>query len=262
MKKLILLNIIILFASIQVVNGQKEKLINLPNFDKRDLHFGYYLGINSNNFKVSYYDQSGHDLSAPINPIPSEDMFVEVDASLGFNIGFVVDYRLHKNINLRFEPGLRSNTKTLTFINPNLTATDDLGNPIYSGTVNSIREVSGTYMHLPILLKFSTNRLNNVRPYVIGGVSYDYNFSSNEKNGDDNYDGEFRMKTNNFMYEVGVGMDFYFSFFKFTPSIRGIFAINNELVNDNDHNPPYTSPWTGPIDYLGTRGVFLNLTFE
>lgn len=262
MKKLIFLNIIILFASIHVVSGQKEKLINLPNFDKRDLHFGYYLGLNSNNFKVSYYDQSGHDLSAPINPIPSEDMFVEVDASFGFNIGFVVDYRLHKNINLRFEPGLRSNTKTLTFINPNLTATDNLGNPIYGGTVNSVREVSGTYMHLPLLLKFSTNRLNNVRPYVIGGVSYDYNFSSNEKNGDDNYDGEFRMKTNNFMYEVGVGMDFYFSFFKFTPSIRGIFAINNELVNDNDHNPPYTSPWTGPIDYLGTRGVFLNLTFE
>lgn len=262
MKKLFFLNIIILFASVHLVNAQKEKIINLPNFDKRMLHFGYYLGINSNNFKVSYYDQSGHDLNAPINPIPAEDMFVEVDASLGFNIGFVVDYRLHRNINLRFEPGLRSNTKTLTFIDPNLDATDALGNPIYNGTTNLVREVSGTYMHLPLLLKFSTNRFNNIRPYVIGGVAYDFNFSSNEKNGDDNYEGEFRMKTNNFMYEVGVGMDFYFNFFKFTPSIRGIFAINNELVNDNNHNPPYTSPWTGPIDYLGTRGVFLNLTFE
>jgi len=64
------------------------------------------------------------------------------------------------------------------------------------------------------------------------------------------------------MYEVGIGMDFYFYFFKFTPSIRGIFAINNELVRDESHNPPYSSPWTGPIDYFGTRGVFLNLTFE
>ncbi len=262
MKKLIFLNIIILFVSVQFVNGQKEKLMNLPNFDKKKIHFGFYLGLNHNKFKVSYYDQSGHDLNAPINPIPEEDMFVSVDASYGFNIGFVVSYKLHKNINLRFEPGLISNTKTLTFIDPNLDATDALGNPIYNGTTDLIREVSGTYMHLPLLLKFSTNRLNNVRPYVIGGIAYDFNFSSNEKNGDDNYEGEFRMKSNNFMYEVGAGMDFYFNFFKFSPSIRGIFAINNELVPDNVHNPGYSSPWTGPVDYLGTRGVFLNLTFH
>ena len=262
MKKLIFLNIIILFISVDIVNAQKEKLINLPNFDKRTLHFGYYLGLNHNSFKVSYFDQSGEDANAPINPIPENDMFVSVDASYGFNIGFVIDYKLHKNINFRFEPGLRSNTKTLTFIDPNLGGTDEFGNPIYTGTTDLKREVSGTYLHLPLLLKFSTNRLNNVRPYVIGGIAYDFNFSSNEKNADDNYEGEFRMTANNFMYEMGVGMDFYFNWFKFTPSIRGIFAINNELVPDNERNPQYSSPWTGPIDYLGTRGVFLNLTFE
>ena len=268
MKKIILLNIIILFTSVQLINAQKikhkntERLVNLPNFDKKKLHFGFYLGLNNNNFKISYYDQSGLDRSAPINPYPTKDLFVEVDAAFGFNLGFIASYKLHKNISLRFEPGLVSNTKTLTFIDPNLSATNAFGNPAYTGTVNSVREVSGTYMHIPLLLKFSTNRLHNFRPYVIGGVAYDYNFSSNEGNGDDNYEGEFRMKTHNFMYEVGIGVDFYFNFFKFSPSIRGVFALNNELVNDNDHNPPYTSPWTGPIDYLGTRGIFLNLTFH
>jgi len=81
------------------------------------------------------------------------------------------------------------------------------------------------------------------------------------KNRDEN--GEFRMTKHNFMYEVGFGVDFYMYFFKFTPSIRGVFAMNNELVNDSKPlNPAYSSPWTGPIDFLGTRGVFLNLTFE
>ena len=194
-------------------------------------------------------------------------MFVEVESRLGFNIGFVIDYRLHKNINLRFEPGLRSNTKELTFINVNFDAVDEQTNPIYNGTKDPVREVSGTYLHLPLLVKFSTNRLNNIRPYVIGGIAYDFNFSSNEKNPDDNYDGEFRMTTNNFMFEAGLGIDIYFDFFKFTPSIRGMFAINNEIVPDNIHSynsrdVPYTSPWTGPISFLGTSGVFLNLTFE
>ena len=181
-------------------------------------------------FNIKYWNQQGLDPSIPINPIPSKDnldMFVDVKSSLGFNIGFVIDYRLHNNINLRFEPGLRSNTKELTFINPNLYATDAQGNIIYNGTENNVRDVAGTYMHLPILVKFSTNRMNNLRPYAIGGIAYDFNFSSNEKNPDDNYDNEFRLTTNNFMYEVGLGVDFYLDFLKFTPSIRGIFAINN-----------------------------------
>ena len=102
---------------------------------------------------------------------------------------------------------------------------------------------------------------------VIGGASIDYNFSSNEHNDKDNYEQEFRMKTINYMYEVGIGMDFYLDYFKFSPSIRGVFAINNELVRDNAHDfdangKAYSSPWTGPIDYFGTRGIFLNFSFE
>ncbi len=265
MKKLISVFIFFFIVGISSMYAQqRERIEYLPNFDKQTLHFGYYLGINNNGFKVNYL--------APdrLNPIPSIDTkqpFVSVNAGIGFNLGFVIDYKLHNNINLRFEPGLISNTKTLTFFNPDLDSFDSNGLPNYTGTTNTEREVAGTYLHLPLLLKFSTNRLNNIRPYIIGGLSYDYNFSSNEVNGDDNYDGEFRTKTSNFMYEVGVGMDFYLYFFKFSPSIRGVFAINNEIVPDNVHNytelgNPVSSPWTGPIDYFGTRGVFLNLTFE
>ena len=120
------------------------------------------------------------------------------------------------------------------------------------------RDVGATFLHLPLILKVSTNRLNNVRPYVLGGVSFDYNFSSNEKNNDDNFAGKFRTTTSNYMYEVGIGIDIYLNFFKFSPSLRGVFAINNETVYDNTQ----PSRWTDPIDFLGTRGFFLHLSFE
>lgn len=262
-KKIISCFIVLLFG-VASVYAQKEKIQYLPNFDKRKIHFGYYVGINQNSFEISYHDQSGGDPSSPVNPTPPQDMFVSVDATPGFNIGFVVDYRLHNNINLRFEPGLMSNAKTLTFVDPNLDAAPN-GIPIYGNSTRELeREVAGTYLHLPLLLKLSANRYNNIRPYVIGGVSYDYNFSSNENNGKDNFEGEFRMTTSNFMYEIGIGIDIYMYFFKFTPSIRGVFAINNELVNDRNpvDYPQYSSPWTGPIDFMGTRGIYLNLTFE
>ena len=239
MKKafLCIVSLLLLFSS-SIVAQKKDRIEYLPNFDKKQLHFGYYLGVNKKTFKVSY-----NSFLTDLNL--DDDNYLSVEESYGFNIGLIVDYKLHENINLRFEPGLSSNTKTLTY-----------------NYLNEEREVPGTYLRMPLLLKFSTNRLDNMRAFVIGGVSYDFNFSSNEKNVNDNSQGEFRMKKSNFMYEIGVGVDIYLFYFKFSPSIRGIFAINNEIIPDTNYGEPYTGPYTGVIDYFGTRGVFINFTFE
>jgi hypothetical protein len=57
---------------------------------------------------------------------------------------------------------------------------------------------------------------------------------------------------------LGFGIDFYLEYFKFTPSIRGVFGLTDELVRDNDPN----SIWTGNIETMRTRGLFVNFTFE
>lgn len=218
--------------SLQLSQAQRRNIThNKQNWDKQTVFWGYYLGLNMKNFEISYN---------------KTDFFVETTPNIGFNVGLIGDLRLHNNINLRLEPGLSSNTKTIAFHN------------IPGGQKDSIRNIAGTYLHFPLLLKFSTNRYENIRPYLIGGVSYDHNLSSNEGSTLDNEDGEFRTKRHNFMYEFGFGIDFYLPYFIFSPSIRGIFAINNEMIPDDNPN----SPWTKPIDFFGTRGIFLNLAFH
>jgi outer membrane protein W len=213
--------------------AQREPVENLPTFDERKLHYGFYLGINQNDFKLNLRNST----------IQNADITVE--ASPGFNVGLITDFRLHKNLSLRFEPGLMTNSKKIYF-NHLPTAQD------------SVRDIGSTYLHVPLLLKFSTDRYKNIRPYLLGGISYNYNFSSNEANQDDNSSGQFRMKSNDFMYEVGLGIDIYLNFFKFSPSIRGVFAINNEIKYDKDPN----SQWTAPVNFMGTRGVFITFAFE
>ena len=216
--------------------AQRNRVDNLPTFDKRKLHYGFYLGINQNDFKVNLKESN----------YPNAE--IEVEPTAGFNVGLIADLRLNNNLNLRFEPGLVSNSKSIYF--NHLTNTT---NP-----QDSVREIGSTYLHVPLVLKMSTNRLGNIKPYLLAGVSYDYNFSSNEANQDDNASGEFRMKTSNFMYEIGVGVDFYLYYFKFSPSIRGVFAFNNEIKYDDNPN----SQWTSPVNFLGTRGIFLTFAFE
>ena len=85
------------------------------------------------------------------------------------------------------------------------------------------------------------------------------NLQSNEKKEDDNKDDMFRMKTHNFNWQFEMGVEIYFSKFKLTPALKGIFMFNNELVQDN----PGTNPqWAGSLKSISTRGVFFSLKFE
>ena len=210
----------------------KDPIINLENFDKQRVHWGYFLGFNSYDFKLDYINDPGTD--------------IQVIRNTGFNVGLVGNLRIFEYLDLRFEPGLYYTQRDLTF-------------PGIEDEIDRLREVKSTYIHFPLLLKFSSKRTGNIRPYLVGGFSRTLNLSSNYNSKDDNMTGaKFRMKqwTNN--YEIGAGIDIYFEFFKFSPSIRGVFGLEDEIIRDADPNSPYT----GNIGSMKTRGVFVNFTFH
>ena len=103
-------------------------------------------------------------------------------------------------------------------------------------------------------------RAGNIRPYLLGGVSATLNLSSNSKSKEDNSDGDkkFRVKPWTQNYELGLGIDIFSEYFIFSPSIRGVFGLNDELIRDYDD----LSPWTGNIESMKTRAVFINFTFH
>lgn len=208
-----------------------DPIVNLENFDKQKIYFGYFLGFNTYDFKIDYINTPTKDIS--------------VSTSTGFSVGIVGDLRLQEYINLRLEPGLYYTQRNL----------------YYSGFTRQIdaeREIRSTYINFPLLLKFSSKRTGNIRPYLVGGVSATLNLASNSKSTDDNYQQKFRLKPWTQNYEIGFGVDLYLEYFKFSPSIRGVFGLNDELIRDNNPN----SPWTGNIDAMKTRGIFVNFTFH
>jgi hypothetical protein len=237
MKKLIIIiTALLIYNSGFAQLFTEEKIINLENMDKKKISWGYFLGFNSYDFQFNYEE----DL---------DDILV--DASTGFQVGLTGDLRLNDHINLRFEPGVYFTTRNIRY---NESYFDGLS----FNDSDLVRELKSTYIHLPLLLKFSTNRINNFRPFIIGGVSTALNLSSNEKNPDDNSAGQFRTTRSNYFYEIGFGIDLYLTYFKFTPSIRGVFSFNDELIRDLDPN----SPWTGNVAAMKTRGFFINFTFR
>jgi len=228
-----LLFVLIFFFGLTTAQAQlfsKEKVLNKENFDKKRWSWGYYLGLNTYDFQIKYKDQ-GED--------------IDVGKSPSFNVGLIGNLRINDYLDLRLEPGVVFSNRTLTF--PNFTEEND-----------RLRDVNSSYIYLPLLLKFSSKRINNFKPFIVGGAAVSHNLSSNEDNPQDNSAGQFRLKTQNYYLDIGFGIDFYFDYFKFTPSIRGVFGMADELVRDDDPS----SAWTSNIESMKTRGIFLNFTFQ
>lgn len=208
----------------------KDPIINLENFQNSRVYYGFFLGFNSFDFKIDYRTV-GPDIL--------------VTKTTGFNVGIVGDLKLQEYINLRFEPGLYYTKR-------------DLNYPNFTNKADALREVNSTYIHFPLLLKFSSLRTGNIRPYLVGGVSATLNLSSNSKSKDDNSEQKFRVKPWTNSYELGFGIDLFSEYFIFSPSIRGVFGLSDELIRDNDPN----SPWTGNIESLKSRAILINFTFH
>jgi len=237
MKKIIIATLFLLSANTfaQGIFG-KNPYKNQQQWDQQTVHYGYFLGFSSYNAKFDY-SKSYHDKHG------SEEILVQ--PSVGFNVGLVGNLRLMEYLDLRFEPGLYYTKRTLLYPH------------ILDKTIGN-REVTSTYIHFPLLLKFSALRTGNIRPYILAGFSESLNLSSNETSKEDNYDGRFRMRKWTANYELGLGIDLYFEHFKFSPSIRGVFGLQDELIRDRNVN----SPWTGDIESMKTRGLFVNFTFH
>ena len=208
----------------------KDPIIQQENFDKQRVHWGYFLGFSSYGYQINYLTV-GRD--------------IEITKTTGFNVGLVGNLRLNEYFDLRFEPGFYATQRNLIY-------------PDIEDSVDRLREVKAANLHFPLLLKYSSLRTGNVRPFLVGGVSSTLNLGSNAKAPDDNSSNRFRVRTWTQNFEIGFGVDLYLEYFKFSPSIRGVFGMNDELIRDADPN----SPWTGNIESMKTRAVFINFTFH
>lgn len=237
--KTLLFSLIFIYSGLTTLQAQfnEDPILNLENEDKKRLNWGYYLGFNQYDFKVDY-----KDYPYP-NDVYYDDMLTA--KSIGFNVGLIGELRINNYLDLRLEPGLYYNQRDVGF----------RGNASNS---RAIVPVKSTYIHVPLLLKASTKRLGNIKPYIVGGAATSFNLSSNKGNTQDIPQEVISMRKSNYYWEVGFGIDIYLRYFKFSPSIRGSFAFKDEIQLDK----PGDALYLGNIAGTYSRAIFVNFTFE
>ncbi|MBP1618580.1 MAG: hypothetical protein H6Q14_2407 [Bacteroidetes bacterium] len=215
--------------------GQTQKVQNQPYADQKMYHIGFSVGLCSEDLILKH---TGAVTSS------GETWFAEIPSySMGFTVGFIADRYLNEYFNLRVLP-------TLYFGEKNYVFKEQTSLNEYSTTIRN------NYLSLPVLLKFNAQRINNYRPFVMGGA-----YVSSELGGVKNQ--AVRLKNFDYGLQLGIGCNFYLPLFKFCPELRFSFGLRDLIDKERkDLTDTDLQKYTDALDSGKSRMISLILNFE
>ncbi len=220
--------------------GKQTTGMNNPYYDDKTVHLGFSLGVNLMSYVVteSLIPQEGEIFHARVsNMLP------------GFSVGFITDVRLAKYLNLRVTPTLQFSSRTITYKN-------ESGNPFPYGRAPE-QSLLSLPIEIPVTLKWTAMRTGNYRPYLTGGMGISYDFTNDKER-------PLLHRPFDYFLTVGLGCDFYLSWFKLCPEIRYQVGFNNMLTPISER-PELSEPdyfYTNALSHLRNQAIIIIFNFE
>jgi len=229
------LTILLSFVFVIGANAQMKKLQNRPYIDQRRLHYGFLIGLHTQDLNIinnGFITENG------------ESWFADVATySPGFSVGVLGELYLNKYLALRAIPTLDFGDKTVVFKEQT------------SGKEER-QQIKSTYFSIPLDLKYSAERFNNYRPYIMTGISPTIDLSVRKNM-------PLLVKSADCYLEAGFGCDFYLPYFKLIPELKFCFGLSNLLQSTRtDLNDKSLLKYTQSIDQISSRMIVFSLYFE
>ena len=214
----VLLVLVTFHFSLLTSPAQERKPQNKPYIDLRPMHFGISVGFHMQD--IEFQNVGPQLVTLDDGTTTTETVVCDQDNwNPGFSVGVLADQRISKHFSIRLLPTMHFGAKHLTF--RHLNRTDPEGR-----IITATQDMKNTYIAFPINLKFSAERFNNYRPYIVGGINPMVNLTSKSQD-------LIQLKRYDTMLEIGIGCDFYLPFFKLIPELKFSYSLVNSL--DKDH---------------------------
>jgi hypothetical protein len=238
----------ILFILLPLTAQSQRKVVrNLPEHDHKALHFGFTLGLNTMDFKVR-----------PSEFAVANGFFAEVSSlTPGFNINIVSNFRLGSNFDFRILPGVAFGQRRIDYYTvegPGLPGSEQWEENLLP-VLDSSQDLASSFLELPVVLKYKSVRINNYRPYVLGGVNLRYDLAKNFSENDRIY---LALKPFNIYMETGFGIDFYLHYFKFSTELKYARGFLNMI----DRRVSNQTGYQDAIGRLQSSLLILSFHFE
>lgn len=227
---------IVTFISIALPSfSQKRKVQNQPYADMKLYHLGFHIGLHSQDMILTNSGNTAADGKTRFAEIPSY--------APGFSVGVIGDLFLNPYMNLRVSPTIHFGDKTVYFKDQ-------------TGKEEMRTAVRANYLSAPLDLKISAMRLNNCRPYVIGGVYGAIDLGRKKGN-------PLLFKQIDYGFEFGFGCNMYMPFFKLAPEIKFKFGLADLLEKTrSDLNNESDRIYTEALSKATSRMIVVTFNFE
>ncbi|MEC7752565.1 MULTISPECIES: outer membrane beta-barrel protein [unclassified Roseivirga] len=209
--KIITLFLLCVCAALGAQSRKQGVTLHRIDSDKKKTQYGFFLGAHQNYYGIRYSEAFESTQYDQIHSVVSEK-------SAGFNLGFMVNFRLADQFTLRLVPvkiGLYQNT----------VAYHNVDGSVDRQLIESTRVEPG------IFLKYRSIRRENSRMYIIAGVSG--SLRAGKEDLVTNTD-RLEIRRMDAKAEIGFGLERYFEFFKFSPEIRYARGFMNVMNNSSN----------------------------
>ena len=215
-----ILYIIMIWAVCTNTAAQERIAQNKPYIDLRPLHFGILVGMHLQD--IEFQNVGPQIITEENGAQTTQTILCDADNwNPGFSVGVTAEMRINDHLSARFTPTMHFGAKHLVF--RNLSRLDENGMP-----TEVTQDMKNTYITLPIDLKFSAQRFNNHRPYIMAGISPAINLTGKAQD-------YLRLKRYDTFVEIGLGCDFYLPFFKLIPELKFCYSLSNALDKNHDN---------------------------
>lgn len=237
--RVLLLAFIIPSFSFAQIGGDFE--LNLPDHDEKSFHFGINVGVNRSHYNFSFNPLFISNANDSIQTVESIN-------STGINLAWLVNMRLGEHLDLRTYP------LDLVFTEKAFEYKLSKPDPFLDETPTTIKKIQGITLALPLQLKFSSDRINNFKVYMMAGGRIEYDFAASA--GDKKAERLIKLTKVDYGIDAGIGFHFYFPVFVLTPELKLGWGLKN--VHARDANLKYSNV----IDQINARTITLSLTVE
>lgn len=218
---------------------QFRESLNLEDHDDKRFHFGIYLAVNKAHFSFTHH---------PIFLQQDSVLVIESISNTGINLAWLVNIRLGEHFDIKTYPlNLVFTEKSFQY---HLKYPDK---PAGEDTI-TLKKIQGITLALPLHLKFTSDRINNFKVYMMAGGKIEYDLAANA--GAKKAEDLIKLKPLDYGIEAGMGFHFYFPYFVLTPEVKLGWGLSN--LHARDENLKFSNV----IDKINSRTLTISLTVE
>ena len=230
--KVIIGTLLLFCTAVQQISAQGigYKRKHLEYYDDKPIHYGILFAVPFTRFTLRHNEDFVTKDSAYV---------IQSPVKAAFRMGFTINAYLNERFDIRTTPSVSLYERQVKFSYPN-------------GT-EKIEKRESTWIEIPLLLKYKSERRGNSRMYLIAGATL--GLETNVKRSRTGGAGTLATKSSDVTLDYGIGFEQFFEFFKLAPELRFSHGLTNIF------QPSKNSLGAG-LNKMTTHTVTLYLNFE